>query len=270
MTRSWRNALALFAPVLACGGAFLLWRRFGFDRLDSIELPIAQAMNGIVGQVAVIDYMLIYFNRWPGEALCVVIMMAIYAVIAWRLMNAESNRAEAEGTTPHPVPAVRHIAGFAVLIFASWFVANNLGNRFERVFERQSPAIILGDDHRNLDAKTAVKVKTASGRSFPSNHGSVFFIVFFMTLFRWGLGRWIWFMLPAVIILSTPRVFGGAHWMTDTLIGSALVTWLVAAFVMFTPIYARLYLPLEARLSRLMDMVLKNASKRSLESSSDS
>ncbi|HRP62985.1 MAG TPA: phosphatase PAP2 family protein [Phycisphaerales bacterium] len=270
MTRPLRNALALLAPVVACGGGFLLWKRFGFDRLDSIELPVAMAMNGIVGRVAAIDYLLIYFNRWPGEALCVVIMMAIYAAIAWRLTNAESDRAKTERTPLHLVPPARHVAGFAVLIFATWYVVNNINNRLERVFERQSPAIILGDEHRNLDAKYTVKVKTVSGRSFPSNHGSVFFIVFFMTLFRWGAGRWIWLMLPAVIVLSTPRVFGGAHWMTDTLIGSVLVTWLVAAFVMFTPVYARLYLPLEARLSRLIDTKLENAQRRSLESSSDS
>jgi membrane-associated phospholipid phosphatase len=222
MSERTRDGWILAAPIIAAALALVLWRVFGFEALNELELPLAAAINGLTGRWESFDRLVMFFNHWWGEALCVLTIFTVYAVTAAWL-------------DAHPTDW-RRIAGFAAFIFAVWIVANATGDRLEPVFARPSPSHFIGESFVNLEERYGVEVKTESMTSFPSNHGSVFFTVLFMSVYRWGRGAWV--LLPLAVVLSMPRVFTGAHWASDTLIGSVLVTWLVATLAMRTPMYA--------------------------------
>ncbi len=210
-----RNALLAWAVVFA---AFLIaWFAVGIDRLNEIELPLARAFNSVVGKNEALDRALIFFNHKPGEATCVLVIFAAYVAFA-----------RACG-----VRAWKDIAVFGALIFVVWVVCNETSDLLEKTVTRDAPAILLrqAHEHHDLAKMYGVDIKTSSTHAFPSNHGTVFFTVFFMCFFRWGR-RALW-LLPLVLVLDTPRVFGGAHWLSDGLVGSPLIVWPVAALATF-------------------------------------
>jgi membrane-associated phospholipid phosphatase len=226
-SRRFNAPLALIPPLLSAALAFAAWRAIGFGPLDRLELPLALRVHAIAGWSDPVDRLVIFLNRKPGEALCVLIILAAYAAFAFHV-GGERNW--------------RRIGLFAGLIFAAWYVANSVGASLEPVFARASPSLLIQDGHVDLAQLHDIKIKTRSLRSFPSNHGSVFLIVFFMCLLRWGACAWG--LLPLCLVLSMPRVVVGAHWMSDTIIGSMLVTWLTSALILRTPLADR-YLRIE-------------------------
>lgn len=121
------------------------------------------------------------------------------------------------------------------MILTTWVVANFVGEGLiEPAVVRESPAFLLGDHFTDLAVLHDTKVKVRSANSFPSNHGTVFLLVFTMSLYRYGRAAWLLF--PIATVLSLPRCFTGAHWVGDSLVGSLLMTWLIAAVVMTTPL----------------------------------
>lgn len=222
----WRT---IVPPATLCviGGA--LWWQFGYTPLDRLELPLAILINGLTGRSEAFDWLVIFFNRLPGEAVCVVIILtAFVAVAAWAM--------------PKPVDW-RRVAMFAGYVFVVWFVVDIIGGDIiENTMPRDSPSHFIGDEFVDLKERYNTRVKTSSNTSFPSNHGGVFFTVFFMMLMRFGRKAWV--LLPLCIVLSSPRAFTGAHWMSDTLIGSVLVAWTIAALAVRTPVF-RIHMRLE-------------------------
>ncbi len=210
-----RNALLAWLVVLA---VFLaLGFSVGVDRLNEIELPSARAFNSMVGRSEAFDRTIIFFNHKFGEGACVLAIFAAYVLFA-----------RANG-----VRSWRAIAAFGLAIFLVWAACNAVSDVLEKMIERDSPGVLLraSGEHRDLAKLYDDSIKTISKHSFPSNHGTVFFTVFFMCWF--GFGRRALWLLPLVVVLTTPRVFGGAHWLSDGLVGSPLIVWPVAAVASF-------------------------------------
>ncbi len=189
----------------------VLWKSPGIDVLNQLELPFATWMNSFVGRSELFDRALIFLNTKPGEGACVLFSFVLYAWYTRRIEHLEW----------------RAIAIFAVMIFAVWLACNRVSDVLENHVVRESPAVLLKSKHHDLNAIYGIDIKTSSHHCFPSNHGTVFFTLLFMGLFAFGR-RVLWFA-PLAILLSTPRVFGGAHWLTDDLVGSVLIAWPVCA-----------------------------------------
>jgi membrane-associated phospholipid phosphatase len=213
---------AVLPPLVLSAIGLALWWRFGFEPLNDAELPLATFINGLTGRNETIDWLVIFFNRWWGEAVFVVIAFAAYALFA-------------ASRVPKPVDW-RRILMFAGFILVVWVVCNEIGDEIlEKTMPRNSPSLMMGEPFVDLSERYETRVKTEARSSFPSNHGTVFFTLFFICLMRFGKSAWE--LLPLCIFLSLPRVFTGAHWLSDTLIGSVLVTWVVAAIAVRTPLF---------------------------------
>ena len=210
------------APLIVCTIGVVLWAVYGFGPLNRAEFPLARAINATTGHSHLFDHIVIFFNRWRGEALTVIFVFTAFALFARWVVG--------------PLVDWRRVAAFSGYVFAVWFVTNAISvTVVEPSFPRESPSLMAGAAFMDLADLHDTKVKISSPKSFPSNHGNVFFIVFFMALFRWGRRAWVLF--PLCLLLSMPRCFTGAHWVTDTLIGSVLLTWVTALLAVRTPLF---------------------------------
>ncbi len=77
--------------------------------------------------------------------------------------------------------------------------------------------------------------KVFSDHSFPSDHAAVAFVwALFLFSNSRRPGRFL--ALPYALFLSTPRLVGGAHWLSDVLFGSVALAGLGFAFGYHTPL----------------------------------
>lgn len=86
-------------------------------------------------------------------------------------------------------------------------------------FDRLSPTLVHAGSQRLSVLVPWVDSKDASKGCFPSDHGLVMFC---LTLYGWQvLLPWArWAAATAAVVFSLPRLFSGAHWLSDTLAGS--------------------------------------------------
>lgn len=218
VTKQYRGILL---PLLGCVAFAVYWLVFGWQPMNRAELPLAALIHSAAGRSDSVDGAILFFNRWWGEAVCVVLIYVSFLLVATRSTPGGEDR--------------RRILGFSAVIFATWVIANFVGeDLIEPTVVRESPAFLLGDGFTDLAVLHDTKVKVRSANSFPSNHGTVFMLVFTMSLYRYG--RTAWLLLPVATVLSLPRCFTGAHWVGDSLVGSLLMTWLISAVVMTTPL----------------------------------
>jgi membrane-associated phospholipid phosphatase len=208
-------------PFFACLAFIVLRGTFGWEPLNRVELPLARLLHSTAGRSDAVDRLIIFLNQWWGEALFVIFILASFLIVARHATSPGEDR--------------RQILGFAVVIFATWIVANFVGEGIlEPALRRTSPSFALGEDFTDLAALHEVRVKVRASKCFPSNHGTVFMLVAVMSLYRYGRRAWVLF--PAAVVLSLPRCFTGAHWVGDSVIGSLLMTWMIGAIVMTTPL----------------------------------
>ncbi len=64
------------------------------------------------------------------------------------------------------------------------------------------------------------RIQPPSGRSFPSSHTSNMFALAAVTMIFFR--RWGWLVAPAAVLVAYSRLYTGAHWPLDVLIGAFL------------------------------------------------
>jgi membrane-associated phospholipid phosphatase len=104
-------------------------------------------------------------------------------------------------------------------------------------YQRYSPSITLTPAYRLSELITWISAKDYHKDCFPGDHGYVVIacIVFFYLQAgkRWGL---LTLLLLSPFML--PRLFSGAHWATDIIIGSGTMALLSMSLLFATPLYA--------------------------------
>lgn len=104
-------------------------------------------------------------------------------------------------------------------------------------FLRDSPTLMFSDTVLLSKAVPWLKIKDSSHWSYPSDHA---FIVlqwagFICVYSGWRLGL-VAFASSWFFIL--PRLIGGAHWISDVLVGSLPIALVFVALACFTPLYS--------------------------------
>jgi len=192
----------------------------------------------------------------PGRGLWLTVDEAVFRLFndslksgndAWRMLWAVANH--------------RLFDIAAILALASVFVASGLRNRhigwlwhFSTItltalaallatqlghllsIERASGTVIYAHTF-HLSEWATFKTKDIAYSTFPGDHGMVAF-VWVACVFYYLERR---YRIPAVIaalISVTPRLVGGAHWLSDELVGAGFVTLIVVAWLFSTPLAA--------------------------------
>lgn len=119
---------------------------------------------------------------------------------------------------------------FTMLVFRLLVEAltEGLGWRGNSPSRTLVPAYLLSELYPGLDPKDG------SNQSFPGDHASVLMIVAIF-LFLQGLNRWSVLIGAVSLFFMLPRLFSGAHWLTDIVVGGSLIASQSLAFGYFTP-----------------------------------
>lgn len=113
-------------------------------------------------------------------------------------------------------------------------------------YSRLSPTLVVDGALLLSKLVPAINAKDVSVSSFPGDHA---YILMTLILFFWYLGpRRISVTVTVLsVIFMMPRLVGGAHWLTDTVIGGAVPALLAMSWMLATPLgyyLARFFLPL--------------------------
>ncbi|GEM_PF-435063 len=126
---------------------------------------------------------------------------------------------------------VWHISILTLTILAA-FIGTRIGHLLP--VERASGSVVFGDTYR-LSEWANFKTKDLAYSTFPGDHGMIAFIAVAFTVHY--LDRRYWFAsILAAVVMTLPRIVGGAHWLSDELIGAGFVALIVASWLFCTPL----------------------------------
>jgi membrane-associated phospholipid phosphatase len=136
------------------------------------------------------------------------------------------------------------LCALAIVLMVVPFTTHLL-NRHVFHYHRLSPTLVYDDALRLTTLVPWAETKDASSRSFPGDHA---FILISVALYFWLLAPRKIFMATAIVtvIFLLPRLVGGAHWLTDNIMGGAVPALVVMGWFLATPLchhMTRFFLP---------------------------
>ncbi|MCP4787789.1 MAG: phosphatase PAP2 family protein [Fuerstiella sp.] len=124
-------------------------------------------------------------------------------------------------------------------------------------WNRPGPSLVYEPCVRLSELFPSLRTKDFSNDSFPGDHAAVAMLWagFTLTTIR---NRWTPLVILATVFLMLPRLVGGAHSVSDDLVGGGFVTSLTLAFVVGTPLLRmvsdRVYAWVEPLIERVLRM----------------
>lgn len=114
---------------------------------------------------------------------------------------------------------------------------------------RESPTRVVDGAVRVSRLVPWIPCKDGSKKCFPGDH---FLFVSMLDVFFWFYGgrRWGLAYAPIALLAALPRLVGGAHWLTDDVVGSGAVVSASMGIYLATPLHALLLRPAERLLGR--------------------
>ena len=103
-------------------------------------------------------------------------------------------------------------------------------------YQRYSPSITLTPAYRLSELVTWISAKDYHKDCFPGDHGYVVIVCIVFFFLRAGR-RWGLLSLVLLSPFMLPRLFSGAHWATDIIIGSGTMAFLSMSLLFATPLY---------------------------------
>jgi membrane-associated phospholipid phosphatase len=125
-------------------------------------------------------------------------------------------------------------------------------------YHRSSPTLVTPDAVRLSELVTWIKVKDRGSTTFPGDHA----LVIFSTVgFFWiCAGRYLGVIATTLLIPFTlPRLIGGAHWISDILVGALSMALLLLSLSYATPFAARLANAIDRHAGKLLQMAIQLA-----------
>ena len=101
------------------------------------------------------------------------------------------------------------------------------------------PSLVLSPAVRLSELFPSIPLKDASTSSFPGDHATVLFAwAGFVLINNRSWKSWIAAGIPLMLVL--PRLFSGAHWLSDQLVGGLFVAIPILGWTYFSPLVAYL------------------------------
>lgn len=111
---------------------------------------------------------------------------------------------------------------------ANWAIANG--------FSGDSPSVTLSPSYLLNDLFPEIPAKDSSGRSFPGDHATVLWC--WLGVMAFNMKRKALVIIPATLAVAfmLPRLVGGAHYASDTLVGGGFAALLTLSWALHTPV----------------------------------
>lgn len=126
-----------------------------------------------------------------------------------------------------------------------------VGNRISAALpvERKSPTLLHPHALRLTELVSWIPTKDTAGDCFPGDHGMVLLVCAGVITFYLPRAYAVvaWFF---AVVFMIPRLIGGAHWLTDDLVGSVAIAGFVLSIVLATPLHAVMVRGLERSVCR--------------------
>ena len=166
-----------------------------------------------------------------------------------------------------PRTELASLTAMVALFLATNFLVHDLFLSQVLQYHRRSPTYQVEECWRLSELVPAIDAKDTSWSSFPSDHGYVLFFVALYLGYR-GPKRVVLLAWCVALAGSLPRLVGGAHWLTDFVIGGLPMAIMSVAVVMATPLHDSWVEFLEMR--ALIDRLPQRLSRRPASSPPES
>ncbi len=189
---------------------------------DSLDTAIFFALNGTLASGTVWQGFWAFTNWRPFDTIAASVILIIG--FSWIYSLRRDKRLD----------ALSGLAMLLVIILATRFSAAFI--LYLTDYQRYSPSITLTPSYRLSELVTWIHAKDYHKDCFPGDHGYVVMtcIVFF---FLQAGKRWGYIALACLSPFMLPRLFGGAHWATDVIIGSGTMVLVSLPLLFATPLY---------------------------------
>lgn len=101
-------------------------------------------------------------------------------------------------------------------------------------FDRDSPSRVLEPFYDLRETFPDMRPKTSAGSTFPGVHG-VSMVIYIGLLWHFAGRRLGLLALAAAPLFVVPRIIGGAHWLSDIVVGGGFYGLMVIAWALYTP-----------------------------------
>lgn len=208
--------LSLFSPLTAPA-----W--------SSIDLSVFQFLNGsLEGHPRLQQFWAMANNRWADwfEDLCI---LGFYTAAVYK--TAPEKRKE----------RVFQLL-FCILITAvTIIVINRFLCRDLLKLRRKSPTQIVPDAINLQDLVPWISFKVNTSKSFPGDHATTA-LMFAFSYAYFVRGKLAIAALIYGLLLCLPRLVVGAHWISDTIVGSGAIVMLSLSWALCSPLSSRMWL----------------------------
>lgn len=222
---------------------FLSWYALpgkpAWERLD--EAVFTMLNGGICHAPHALQVLVAFMNTHLFDAMSAGVMIGLMLLyVVWPAVLQPDT-----GKTPAERAGIILYAGLFMLVV---IVLRRQTGLME--FDRPSPTRVL--EYCDLrDFMSVMTPKVSAGNSFPSDHfiAAIFFAVLMARLCG---RRWFYAALALAPFFFVPRIIGGAHWLSDGVIGTASFSLVALSWGLFTPLTGRAVAGLTAFAARIM------------------
>ena len=206
-----------FSCVLLLASS-LLWQPAA-DIWRSVDACVFFLLNGSLTDGGAWAYFWAYMNIHLANVIAGIFMVVL---LLWYIF------------TDHTETLSRKLAAFSLIAFfvLLGIVVSKAG--FQDM-ERYSPSLVLSPffDLNSLDL--GIKTKVQSHHSFPGDHGVTTFIYSLLVILLIKNRSVTTLAVIFALLNNLPRLFGGAHWLSDVIVGGGAITLLLVPFAIATP-----------------------------------
>lgn len=156
-----------------------------------MDTTLFQFLNGLTGQSAVADWLIIFCASYLQYELAALFVIAVLR------------------------PKVRHYRMAIAAIVSAGIARGIVKMLIVFAWHRARPYVALAVAHNILGAQTGEEYQ-----SFPSGH-AIFFFALAMAIWMYNRRLGWWFFVGATL-MGIARIAGGVHWPSDILAGAAL------------------------------------------------
>jgi membrane-associated phospholipid phosphatase len=107
-------------------------------------------------------------------------------------------------------------------------------------YDRLSPTLVLKPAHRVSEIMPFINAKDQSLSSFSGDHAVILVVWAAFIFITAEQKKWGWFCSAIAVLFMLPRLAGGAHWLTDNIIGAGCIALCGLAWAGMTPLSSKI------------------------------